>query len=114
MIDTYSFKLTPFSMALDPSAYNERRHQHGTGPWAKPMFAINAHGWLVINVSHELEKALDRTTLQKTKSAPVLLCAHFETEQAVYQLHVATRVQLNLLEQSLHQDITSRQGVTLC
>src|SRR5471032_2527578 len=114
MIDTYKFHIGPVSATLDPISCNAYRHQQGIGPWAKPVFAIHAHGWLVINICHELEKALGRTTLQKTKSAPVLLCAHFETEQAVYQLHVATRVQLSLLEQSLQQDIPSRLGATPC
>jgi len=114
MIDTYKFNITPTCAALGPIPGNGNRHPQSTGPWAKPMFAIHAHGWLVINTSQELEKALGRTRLQKTKSAPVLLCVHFETEQAVYQLHVATRVQLSLLGQSLHQDNPSRQGATPC
>lgn len=114
MIDAYKFNITPLSAALGPISGNGYRHQQTIEPCTKPMFAIHAHGWLVINISHELEKALGRATLQKTKSAPVLLCAHFETEQAVYQLHVATRVQLSQLEQSLQQDITSCQGATPC
>ncbi|MBK1685014.1 hypothetical protein CKO18_15760 [Rhodoferax fermentans] len=114
MIDTYNFNLTPACAVLGPISGNDNRHPQRTGAWGKPMFASHAHGWLVINLSHELEKALGRTTLQRTKSAPVLLCAHFETEQAVYQLHVATRVQLSLLEQSLEQVIPSRQGATPC
>jgi hypothetical protein len=31
-----------------------------------------------------------------TQSAPVLLCAHFDTGDAIYQLQVDTRVQLAL------------------
>jgi hypothetical protein len=96
MIDTFNFSIGPASAALGPLSDNGCRHQQSTGPWAKPMFAIHARGWLVINVASELEKALGRTTLRKMKSAPVLLCAHFDTGDAIYQLHVATRVQLNL------------------
>jgi len=114
MIDTYNFHLTPACAVLDPISGNGNRHLHSTGVWGKPMFASHAHGWLVINLSRELEKTLGRAPLQKIKSAPVLLCAHFETEQAVYQLHVATRVQLNLLEQSLDQGTSSPQGATPC
>lgn len=108
MIDTYKFNITQACASLVPISGNGNRHQQTIEPCTKPMFAIHAHGWLVINISLELEKALGRATLQKTQSAPVLLCAHFETEQAVYQLHVATRVQLSLLAQSLHQDNPSR------
>jgi len=114
MINTYNFNLTPACAVLDPLSGNDNSHPQRTGPWVKPMFASHAHGWLVINLSRELEKALGRATLQKTKSAPVLLCAHFETDQAVYQLNVATRVQLSLLEQSLEQVISSSQGATPC
>jgi hypothetical protein len=98
MIDTFNFSINPASAALGPISDNGCRHQQSTGPWAKPMFAIHARGWLVINVASELEKALGRTTLRKMKSAPVLLCAQLETERAVYLLRVATRVQLTLQE----------------
>lgn len=114
MIDIYKFNLTPACAVLDALSGNDNRHPQSTGACTKPMFASHAHGWLVINLSRELEKALGRTTLQRTRSAPVLLCAHFETDQAVYQLHVTTRVQLSLLEQSLEQVTPSRQGANPC
>lgn len=114
MIETYNFNLTPACAVLGPISGNDNRYPQNTGPWAKPMFAVDAHGWLVISISLELEKALGRNTLQRTQSAPVLLCAHFETAQAVYQLRVVTRVQLSLQEQVLHRNNTSTQGATPC
>ncbi|MCB8747294.1 hypothetical protein LHU53_10275 [Rhodoferax sp. U2-2l] len=114
MIETYKFNIAPVSAALGPIFGDGNRHPQSTGAWVKPMFGIDAHGWLVISISNELEKALGRTTLQQTRSATVLLCAHFETEQAVYQLHVATRVQLSLQEQGLRHNNESHQGATPC
>lgn len=96
MIETYNFRVGPASLALGHMTGKSYRHQQEIEPWVKPAFALHTPGWLVIDVPTELAKALGRSRLQKTKSAPVLLCAHFETEQAIYELHVNTRVQLAL------------------
>ncbi|TXT40497.1 MAG: hypothetical protein FD135_1277 [Comamonadaceae bacterium] len=96
MKDTYKFALAPASLALGHLTGHSYRHQQVIDPWPKPVYAIHTHGWQVIDVPSALVKALGRTRLQKTRAAQVLLCAHFETEQAIYQLHVDTRVQLAL------------------
>lgn len=96
MIDTYKFRLGPTSLALGSKTGFSYWNQQEIEPWFKPVHAIHTHGWLVIDVPSALAEALGRTTLQKTRAAQVLLCAHFETEQAIYQLHVNTRVQLAL------------------
>jgi hypothetical protein len=102
MIKTYKFSISPASPCSAASAGictisgSSDRHQPFFEPCLKPVHIIHCRGWLVINISSELEKALGRSRLQMTQSAPVLLYAHFETEQAIYQLHVDTRVQLAL------------------
>jgi len=98
MIDTFNFSINPASAALGPISGNAYRHQPGNEPWAKPVYAIHTHGWLVIELPRDLVKVVGRSRLQMTQCASVLLYAHFETEQAIYQLHVVTRVQLNLRE----------------
>lgn len=96
MINTYKFSISPASTALGTISGSSDRHQKLNEPCLKPVHVIQSHGWLVMNAPMELEKALGRTRLQQTSAAQVLLCAHFEAEQAIYQLHVDTRVQLAL------------------
>jgi hypothetical protein len=98
MINTYKFRISPASAVPGTISCRSDRHQQILEPCLKPVHVTHSHGWLIMNAPFDLEKALDRARLQMTQSAPVLLCAHFETEQAIYQLHVATRVQLNLQE----------------
>lgn len=99
MINTYKFSISPASAtsaALGTNSGSSDRHQQLIEPCLKPVHVIQSHGWLVMNAPMELEIALGRTRLQQTRAAQVLLYAHFETEQAIYQLHVDTRVQLAL------------------
>jgi hypothetical protein len=98
MINTYKFRISPASAVPATKSGRSDRHPQSLEPCLKPVHVIHSRGWLVMNAPIELEEALGRTRLQMTQSAPVLLCAYFETEQAIYQLHVATRVQLNLQE----------------
>lgn len=96
MIDAYKFHFEPNSLVLGRKTGVGDWRQQAIEPGPKPVYAIHTQGWLVIDLPGQVVKALGRTTLHKTKSAPVLLLAHFETEPAIYQLHVNTRVQLAL------------------
>jgi hypothetical protein len=98
VINTYKFNLESTDLVLRTPAGNSDCQQQVIEPWPKPVHVIRSRGWLVMNAPMALEKALGRTRLQMTRSALVQLCAHFETEQAMYQLHVATRVQLKMRE----------------
>lgn len=98
MIDTYQFKLEPTRLVLGTLPDDRAGQPLVIEPRPKPVHAIYSHGWLAMSAPMSLAQALGRARLQITRSAQVQLCANFETEQAIYQLHVATRVQLNLLE----------------
>jgi hypothetical protein len=104
-MNTYRFQFGHCSLELGSKTGFSYLEQQEIDPWSKPVHAIRTHGMQVIGVPEEVVHALGRHWLQKAKPASVLLGAHFETEQAIYQLHVNTRVQLAL------RDLQSRQDV---
>jgi len=93
MQDIYKFNLGQTSLLLGSQLGHSYQQHQALEPRLKPVFAMQTQGWPVIDLPGELVKALGRRMLHKSKSAGALLSAHFETEQAIYQLHVSTRVQ---------------------
>ena len=98
MRDTYRYQFGTTSLALGSKTGFSYWEQQGIEPWSKPVQAIHTHGLQVIGVPRDLVKVLGRPWLEKARPGSVLLTAHFETEAAIYQLRVDTRVQLAFKE----------------